>query len=143
MFIKKDNKAIIRRFHKSMNDVNYLNRRDNVKFRETGIKKLINNIFNEFYTRDCITHGINSDNSLKDTIKETISYFNTSLEIKTTVEDMIAQGDKVATRWTMHVTHKDTAHDIPSAGNKEIIKGITIRRIARGKISEEWLLANR
>ena len=87
-------------------------------------------------------HDAKGDRSLEEVIKETTSYFTAFPDIRATVEDMIAEGDKVGTRWTMHITHEAKLRRIP-ATPKQVIKGITIRRIANGKVVEEWLLMDR
>jgi predicted ester cyclase len=61
-----------------------------------------------------------------------------------TVEDQIAEGDKVATRFTMHGTQKGELRMGPtgafSATGKEVtINGIVITRIQDGKIAEGWV----
>ena len=55
-----------------------------------------------------------------------------------TVEDMIAEGDKVVTRYTSRGTHKGDYMGIPASGKKVVVTGICISRIAEGKIAEDW-----
>jgi predicted ester cyclase len=59
-----------------------------------------------------------------------------------TIEDMIAEGDKVAVRWTLRGTHqgvlKGPLGPIPPTGNQVAVTGIHIFRIADGKITERW-----
>jgi predicted SnoaL-like aldol condensation-catalyzing enzyme len=47
-------------------------------------------------------------------------------DAQTVTEDTIAEGDKVVTRWTAH------------AGGKAMWTGVSIHRIAEGKIIEDW-----
>jgi len=56
------------------------------------------------------------------------------------IEEMIAEGDKVVTRWTCTGTHKGRsgAIDIAPTGKPVTIEGVTIDHIAGGKILEEW-----
>ena len=53
-------------------------------------------------------------------------------------EDMIAEGDMVASRWTASGTHKGELFGIPPTGKKATWKGISIYRFADGKIVEAW-----
>jgi steroid delta-isomerase-like uncharacterized protein len=53
-------------------------------------------------------------------------------------EDMIAEGDKVVTRWTGRGTHKGEFADIPATGRAIVMTGIDIFRVANGKIVERW-----
>ena len=55
-----------------------------------------------------------------------------------TSEDIIAEGDKVVSRWTASGTHKGELFGIPPTGKKATWKGISIYRFADGKIVEAW-----
>jgi steroid delta-isomerase-like uncharacterized protein len=55
-----------------------------------------------------------------------------------TTEDLIAEGDQVAERWTYHGTHNGAFMGIPATGKEISITGITIYRIAGGKVAEWW-----
>ncbi|HEX6940779.1 MAG TPA: ester cyclase [Longimicrobiales bacterium] len=57
-----------------------------------------------------------------------------------TIEDQIAEGDRVATRWTMHGTHRGPLDGIPPTGKRVEVSGINIDRIVDGKIVEQWSL---
>jgi len=52
--------------------------------------------------------------------------------------DQIAEGDKVATRWTIRGTHEGEFQGIPPSGKQIEMTGITIFRIANGKLIEGW-----
>ena len=52
-----------------------------------------------------------------------------------TIEDIIAEGDKVAYRWIMRSTNQAT-------GKQQTYRGITFMRIADGKIVEDWYSAD-
>jgi predicted ester cyclase len=51
-------------------------------------------------------------------------------QLEITVEDQIAEGDRVATRWTMRGTTGDR-RDVE-------LPGITISRFVDGRIKEDW-----
>ena len=55
-----------------------------------------------------------------------------------TVEDQIAEGDRVATRWSMQGTHIGEFQGMPATGRQMSISGITIFRIANDKVIEGW-----
>ena len=54
------------------------------------------------------------------------------------VEDQIAEGDRVATRWTGSGTHQGELIGVAPTGNQVTITGISINRISGGKIEESW-----
>ena len=59
-------------------------------------------------------------------------------DLRATVDDMVAEGDKVVTRYTLHGTHKGDFMGTPATGKEVTVTGITISRIKDGKIVEEW-----
>jgi steroid delta-isomerase-like uncharacterized protein len=59
-------------------------------------------------------------------------------DYRVTVEDQIAEGDEVATRWTARGTHKGKFQGMPPTGKQITMSGITIFRIANGKLVEGW-----
>ena len=55
------------------------------------------------------------------------------------VEDQIAEGDRVATRWTAQGTHEGELMGIDATGRTATVSGITIQRIGDdGRIVEGW-----
>ena len=59
-----------------------------------------------------------------------------------TVEDMIAEGDKVATRKTFHGTHRGEFMGIPPTGQRVSIGLIDIVRIVDGRVVEHWSMGD-
>ncbi len=55
-----------------------------------------------------------------------------------TIEDQLAEGDMVSTRWTARGTHQGELMGVPPSGNRVEVMGVTISRIEGGKIVEEW-----
>ena len=59
---------------------------------------------------------------------------------RSTVEDMIAEGDKVVSRLTFRGAHTGDMMGIPPTGKSVAISEIIIDRLADGKIVESWRL---
>lgn len=57
-----------------------------------------------------------------------------------TIEDQVAEGDRVATRWTGRGTHTGDLMGITPTGKEVTVSGLTIDRLADGKIVESWQL---
>lgn len=57
-----------------------------------------------------------------------------------TIEDMVAEGDKVAWRWTMRGTHKGVFLGFPPTEQDVIVHGASFERIAGDKIIERWAI---
>ena len=55
-----------------------------------------------------------------------------------TIEDQIAEGDRVATRWTMRGTHEGEFRGISPTGKQITVTGIGIFRFSDGKVVESW-----
>jgi steroid delta-isomerase-like uncharacterized protein len=63
-------------------------------------------------------------------------------DLQLTVEDIIAEGDKVMVRFTGRGTHKGVFLGIPPTGKAVIWAGINIYRLAGGKVAETWQLSD-
>jgi len=59
-------------------------------------------------------------------------------DFHSTLEDMIAEGDKVVERFTVRGTHKGEFMGIAPTGKQVEVEGIAIHRLAGGKIVEDW-----
>ena len=59
-------------------------------------------------------------------------------DIKITLEDTFGADDKVVVRWSAVMTHTGDHLGIPATNKNVRITGITIARIAKGKIVEGW-----
>jgi steroid delta-isomerase-like uncharacterized protein len=69
-----------------------------------------------------------------------ISAFNAAFsDRRFTIDDLIAEGDRVATRTTMRATHSGDYQGHPATGRRIEMSGISIERIEDGKIVERWL----
>jgi steroid delta-isomerase-like uncharacterized protein len=55
-----------------------------------------------------------------------------------TVEDTIAEGEKVVACWTISGTHKNEYMGIPATGRKVAFEGITVHHIKNGKILDSY-----
>jgi predicted ester cyclase len=60
-------------------------------------------------------------------------------DVQTTIEDMVAGGDKVVIRFSARGTHQGETEDLgPPTGNSFEVTGVTIERFSDGKIVEDW-----
>ena len=58
------------------------------------------------------------------------------------VDDLIAEGDRVAVRWRMLGTHEGAFGDIPASGKSIVLKGIAIYRVEEGLLMERWVVSD-
>ena len=59
-------------------------------------------------------------------------------DLRVTTDDIFGEGDRVAVRWTAEGVHQGTLMGIPPTGKRFRFEGISIFRIADGKIAEPW-----
>jgi steroid delta-isomerase-like uncharacterized protein len=78
------------------------------------------------------THGLEQYKQL------VMMYFTAFPDIHLTIEDEIAEGDKVVTRVTARGTHQGSFMGIPPTGKQAVVTGIVIDRFANGKTVEAW-----
>jgi predicted ester cyclase len=60
-------------------------------------------------------------------------------DFQTTIEDLIAEGDRVAVRISWQGTHKGELMGIPPTGKHVKVTEMQIYRMANGKIVERWV----
>jgi predicted ester cyclase len=65
-------------------------------------------------------------------------YHSAFSNLETTIEDLIAEGDKVVARVRMKGTHTGDFWGVPPTGRWVNLTAIYIVRIADGKIVEHW-----
>jgi steroid delta-isomerase-like uncharacterized protein len=56
-----------------------------------------------------------------------------------TIDDMIAEGDRVVTKKTFRGTHTSEFAGIPATGKRVTLQYVDIMRMREGKIVEHWL----
>ncbi len=94
----------------------------------------------EAYASDVVWHNPEGDIQGIEQAKQFVTMFKTAFpDMSATVEDVVAEGDKVVTRITMRGTHQGEVEEFgPPTGRQVETQGITIHRIEGGKIVEEW-----
>ena len=71
--------------------------------------------------------------------KRATLYRNAFPDLRLTVEGLIAEGETVVARWSCHGTHKGELNGIAPTGKQFTISGITVGRLANGKIAESYV----
>ena len=71
--------------------------------------------------------------------KLVVSLRATFPDLHFTIEDEVAEGDKVATRWVMRGTQRGPVEGYPATGKKMEVSGMDIFHISGGKVREVWV----
>jgi steroid delta-isomerase-like uncharacterized protein len=72
----------------------------------------------------------------------TSSFMAAFPDLHFSIDDLFAQGDRVAWRWTMTGTHKGNLGPFPASGKSVRLSGISLLRLREGKIVEDKVRAD-
>jgi steroid delta-isomerase-like uncharacterized protein len=67
------------------------------------------------------------------------AFLNAFPDCHVTIDDMIAEGDRVVTKKTFTRTHSTEFNGIPATGRRVTLQYVDILRVCDGKIVEHWL----
>ena len=93
------------------------------------------------FSPDCVVHinGSPEPNLSVGGFKEMMSgLLGAFPDLRFTIEDQIAAGDKVATRWTATGTNTGAFGSMPATGRHIQISGLLLDRVVDGKVVERW-----
>jgi steroid delta-isomerase-like uncharacterized protein len=94
----------------------------------------------EFVLDDVIAHEPDGDvRGVEEFKRYLATYLAAFPDTSVKVEDVIAEGDKVVSRYTVRGTHKGTTEEYgPATGRQMVIEGITLYHFKGGKLAELW-----
>lgn len=92
----------------------------------------------QLYARDFVNHGVRSNSSLKEDQTALKGWHAAFPDLVIVPEKLIAEDDLVTIYWIARGTNTGTGNGLPATGKKAELAGITIWRVADGKIKEEW-----
>jgi predicted ester cyclase len=73
-------------------------------------------------------------------IKRYVSVYRVALpDLEVTVEDQLAEGDKIVTRWTTRGTHSGEFLGLAPTRQEIAVSGIEFDRVVSGRIDEAWV----
>ena len=92
----------------------------------------------QYYAADVVIHGaLPGLPPGLEGVRQVISAYRAAFpDVQLTIEELIAEGDTVADRWMWTGTHKGEFMGIAPTGKKVKLGGVSIVRIADGKIVE-------
>ena len=109
---------------------------------EEGFSQGNVDVVDEVLDPDFVCYDPNSETGEirgSETIKGEIEYFRNAVpDLTYTIEDQIADGDKVVTRYTVSGTHEGEFFGVAPTGERIMMSGMSIDRFEGGKMVEEW-----
>jgi len=122
----KENEALLRRFWEIFNSV------------QGDMVRLESAAWDSIFSSDYVIHFTTRDMNLEKFIQYNAALFTAFPDTYFTIDDMIAKGDKVVTRYTMKGTFKKEYMGIAPTGKQFAIKGVSIDRVNKGRVVETW-----
>lgn len=95
----------------------------------------------ELFSPDYLDHDPldEQDTEGQEGVRADVSMYRSAFpDFQATVEDQLAEGDRVATRVTVRGTHGGEFQGIPPTQNEAEVTGIVIHRFADRRIAEAW-----
>ena len=72
-------------------------------------------------------------------VKALVAMYRTAFpDTQFTVDDMLAEGDRVVVRWTARGTHQGELQGIPPTNKQVTVTGMDLYRLDNGKTVEHW-----
>jgi steroid delta-isomerase-like uncharacterized protein len=100
-------------------------------------------VMDELFAPDVVTHdpaGPGGEMRGREAARQFITANRAAFpDLRLTIEDQIAEGDKVVTRFTARGTHRGKLLGIAPTGKQVTTTAIIINRYTGGKIAESWI----
>jgi predicted ester cyclase len=122
----EENKTLVRRIFEQLDAV------------KGDVDRLRNAPWDEIFAPGFIIHYPTQDMNLDQFIQYNAALLAAFPDSTYTVEDIVAEGDKVAARYIMRGTHEKEFMGIPPTKKHITVKGISIDRFSGGKDIETW-----
>lgn len=119
-----DNKSVIQAFIEDVINLGNLDRADDI-------------VIEDFVELDPLPGQAQGREGLKDVIRQIRAAFP---DIRWTVDEMVAEGDKVFSRFTWSGTHEGAFLGVPATGRRITVKGMVIDRLVAGKMADSRIL---
>ena len=124
--MSEENKALVRRYI------------------EEALGKGELSVIEEIFAPGAVSHTPNGDLIGPEGLKEPVTMRRNAFpDLTVTIDDQIAEGDKVVTRLTFSGTHRGDYRGVAATGRQATWSQIAIARIEDGMIVESWRIPDR
>jgi predicted ester cyclase len=134
----EENRALVRSWYDVPSIAEWLRRRPDVKDIEGSDTERLKAAMPAFFAPEYVSHRPGGDMPLEAFVQYQITRLPAFPDLSCTVEDIIAEGQKVMVRFIVRGTHTGRFRDIPATGKKIEMGGISLERCAAGKMVEGW-----
>ena len=94
----------------------------------------------ELATADHVRHAPDGDLYGREGIRIDVAAWRAGFpDLRLVVEDLIAEGDRVAYRYRLYGTHAGPFLAVPATGRAVVVAGFGIDRVADGRLAESWV----
>jgi steroid delta-isomerase-like uncharacterized protein len=97
-------------------------------------------VVDELVAPNCVFHDPHTTFRGPEGIKRYVMMYRMAFpDVHFTIDDLIAEGERVVIRWTVTGTHTGELQGIAPTGKSVTVTGMVISRFARGKVEEDWI----
>lgn len=116
---------------------------DNKALARRYVEEIVNQnkpeVADEIIAPEYVYHGRGPEGKGPEVVKKFVDMYRIAFpDIKLTIEDLIAEGDRVAVRLNATGTNTGPLGDTPPTGKPVNVTSIFIIRVAEGQVVEEW-----
>lgn len=111
-----------------------------------GDTESLNRVIDDTVDADFVNHSATNPEEGRgpEGVKRVFGAFRAAFpDGRTTIEDVVAEGDTIVSRWTFRGTHENEFAGVAPTGKEVKLRGINIDRIAGGKFVERWYQMDR
>ena len=96
-------------------------------------------VLDEIVARDHVEHNpLPGQTQGLDGLKQRVAMVRGAFNPQFTLEDVLADADKVVVRWTNSGTHLGDWFGVAATGRTVVVSGIDIHQLRDGKMAEHW-----
>jgi len=122
----RENKELVRQLIEEWNAIN-------------GDVAKLRSLYEKYYLPDYIHHDPSRGDMKGEQRMQYVAMMLTAFpDTRWSIDDILAEGDMVASRYTMRFTHTGAVMGIAPTGKQIVAKGADIRKIRGGKVVEIW-----
>ena len=107
---------------------------------EEGLNRRNFSTFDQLIAPDFVHHSFPASQKGPDGYKQILAVFTSAFpDLRVTLEDIVAEGDRVMTRGYFTGTHKGAFFGVPPTGKTVRVSYMDVWRLADGRIAENWV----